>query len=187
MNKDTLRESIKVKRKALNDIDRQSKDSNIFNNVKNEDIFIRANVIFIFVSFEDEVDTHGIINYALGLGKTVCVPKVITRACGMKALKIHNLRDMCRSKYGILEPLDGADEILAADIDLFLVPGLAFDAKGGRVGYGGGFYDRFLLGAKQKADKIALGYDFQIVDEVPLEATDILIDGIITERGFTKW
>lgn len=187
MNKETLRKIIKVKRSELKYKDKQNKDNIIFSNLKNERLFNSAEIIFIFVSFGDEVDTHKIINYGLSLGKTICVPKVISKEKGMKALKIHNLEHMERSRYGILEPFDDAEEISAEAVDLFLVPGLAFDTKGGRVGYGGGFYDKFLIKARENADKIALGYDFQIIEKVPLETTDILIDGIITERGFIKW
>lgn len=100
----------------------------------------------------------------------------------MKALKIDSLKDLQLSNYGILEPEETAEEIMINHMDLAIVPGVAFDPKGGRVGYGGGFYDRFFSNLQVKIKKIALAYEFQILDRVPIEEHDISIDAIITEK-----
>jgi 5-formyltetrahydrofolate cyclo-ligase len=84
--------------------------------------------------------------------------------------------------FGVPEPVDKCPEVDTGDIDLVIMPGIAFDREGGRIGYGGGFYDRFLIKMERKVDRIAPAYDFQVVDEVPVDLWDIRIDGIITNR-----
>lgn len=188
MNKADVRAVMKAKRNELSDSERQIKDRIIFNNVINDSIFNSSNIMFIYVSFKNEADTHNIIDYALRKGKIVCVPEVNEKTRTMKALKIDSLKkNMHANNYGILEPDDSAAEIPGDKIDLVLVPGLAFDLMGGRLGYGGGYYDRFLRGMRKDALKIGLAYDFQIVQEVPTESFDVLINGLITESRVEKW
>lgn len=183
MCKKSIRSNINEKRNQILYIDKKNKDKLIFEKVINSIFFKEANVIFVYVSFKSEVDTYNIIDYALKSNKIVCVPKVINKNEGMKALKINNLEEMIKSNYGILEPLDGAEEINAEKIDLALIPGLAFDLLGDRIGYGGGFYDVFLAKDGFLGKKIALCYDFQIIDKLPSEENDIAMDGLIWDVG----
>ena len=81
-----------------------------------------------------------------------------------------------------LEPLEKCPKIDSKNIDLIIMPGVAFDRHGGRIGYGAGFYDRFLNKMNRKVDKIAIDYNFQVLDEVPMNELDEPIDGIITEE-----
>ncbi|HID0825153.1 TPA: 5-formyltetrahydrofolate cyclo-ligase, partial [Clostridium botulinum] len=81
----------------------------------------------------------------------------------------------------ILEPKNFKNIVDSKEIDLAILPGLAFDNKGGRLGYGGGFYDRFIPKLKKEVSKIALAYDFQILKEVPKDAHDVLVDDIIID------
>lgn len=187
MNKTEIRSVMKSKRNELNENEKGIKDRKIFNSLICDSSFALSRVIFIYVSFAKEVDTHHIINFALSQGKTVCVPKVINSTGVMKVLKIDSLNSMCKSSYGILEPQEDAIEIPKKEIDLALVPGLAFDLDGGRIGYGGGYYDRFLSGIRKDVLKLGLAYNFQIMDKIQTEAFDVPIDGIITESGLKKW
>lgn len=187
MSKADLRAIMKTKRNNLDENEKQMKDSKILEILICDISFALSRVIFAYVSFGNEAGTHSIINYALSQGKTVCVPKVINNTGVMCALKIDSLKSMCESNYGILEPQDDAVEIPKDEIDLVLVPGLAFDLEGGRIGYGGGYYDRFLNGMRKDALKLGLAYDFQITDKIKTEQFDISIDGVITESGFKKW
>ena len=99
----------------------------------------------------------------------------------MLAIKLNSFDDMTEGNYGILEPKHTTPKIDENLIDLAFIPGLAFDKRGGRVGYGGGFYDRFMNNMRKEAKKIGLAYNFQILDEVPMEKHDLFIDGIITD------
>ena len=179
-SKKDVRKFILDKRDHCSAEDRLRWDEAIYNKfIKSED-YKKAKVIFIFVSFRSEVDTHKIINKAIEDGKTICVPKVVSKQDGMRVFRINGLGDMEPGYYGILEPSEKCDEIPIKDIDLITIPGAAFDRKGGRIGYGGGFYDRFLTKIPGNVKKIALAYEIQVLNSVPMNENDIRIDGIIT-------
>ncbi len=181
-SKEDIRKYIFSQRKRLVFDEKKKMDELIYNSVINNRIFVNASVVFIYVSFNNEVDTHRIIEYALRLGKRVCVPRVINKQSGMKALFINSLSELVVSKFGILEPKDSENSSLPNEIDIAIIPGLAFDRIGGRIGYGGGFYDRFFSCGVCK--KIALAYEFQMLKAIPMEKYDVLIDGVITEKDF---
>lgn len=175
-----LRKLVNSVKKTLNYNDKRKLDDIIFNKVIESSYYKNSNAIFIFVSYNGEVDTHKIIKYALKDKKIVCVPKVISKKEGMLAIKIDKFEDLKPGMYGILEPDNTSNTINVCDIDIVFVPGVAFSKNYGRVGYGGGFYDRFLKNTNECCKKIALAYDFQIFDEVPMEKYDAYMDGIIT-------
>lgn len=176
-----LRKLMKLNRDRINQTEKNKLDELIFHNIINNEIFIKAKCIFIYVSFKSEVDTYRIINYAIKQQKKVCVPKVISLDEGMKAVLITDLKQLKENSMGILEP-EADDESIPENIDLVIMPGLAFDLKGGRLGYGGGFYDRFMQKIGGKVSHIALSYEFQILDNIPMGEFDIPVDGIITEK-----
>lgn len=180
MDKNELREYMKNLRGSISIEEKDKKDRSIFNKVVNNKQYIEAETIMVYVSFGLEVDTISIIKNALDNNKIVCVPKIINKKDGMKAVKIEKLEDLIKNKFGILEPLSFDKEINGKDIDLFLVPGLAFDKNGGRIGYGAGYYDRFLKNSKDNSLKIGLAYDFQVIDNVPMAENDIYLDIIIS-------
>lgn len=179
--KDNIRSLIKEKRNALTEEEKRVKDEKIFTKIINSDYYKNSNVIFVYVSFKGEVDTHKLIKYSLNIGKTICVPKVISKKEGMEAIIINSFDELNPGKYNILEPKDSCKKIDTNRIELILMPGVAFDKNGGRIGYGGGFYDRFLNKIDSKIPKIALAYDFQILKSIPCEEHDIKVDGIITD------
>ena len=99
----------------------------------------------------------------------------------MIIVQINKFEDLEVGYYGILEPKENKLIVDETTIDSSFLPGLAFDKKGGRVGYGGGFYDRFLRKSRKDSRKIGLAYSFQVLEEVPMEQDDEFIDGIITD------
>ncbi|KAB2892184.1 MAG: 5-formyltetrahydrofolate cyclo-ligase [Desulfobulbaceae bacterium] len=146
---------------------------------------------FLFVSFRSEVETLGLINQLLGRGKIVTVPLVSVREKKMTAVRLINPEeDLVPGYYGILEPSRKIVEerkIDPASIDIVVLPGSVFDEKGGRLGYGGGFYDRFLaLEIRPSALRVALAFDMQILVEVPQQPHDMPVDFIITENRIIK-
>lgn len=171
---------MKEKRENLNISDKDNYDARIFHLVTESEEYKKAGVIFIYVSYNHEADTHSIICRALKDNKTVCVPKIISKLHGMKAVQIKSFKELKPGAYGILEPENNCG-IDAENIDLVILPGLAFDADGGRLGYGAGFYDRFLCGLRDDAKLIGIGYKFQIVNKVPMESYDHRIHRIITD------
>ena len=130
-----------------------------------------------FVSFNSEVDTHDMIRNALK-NKTIIIPKVAHHE--IEPSFIIDFDNLIPGKFGILEPIETM-KIAYKNIDLILVPGIAFDKEGHRIGYGFGYYDKFLKKVP-KAIKIGLAFDFQIVDKIPREMHDVPVDLIVTEE-----
>ncbi|MFL0267760.1 5-formyltetrahydrofolate cyclo-ligase [Candidatus Clostridium radicumherbarum] len=176
MDKKELREHMVNTRNSMSVENKAAKDRNIFNQVIMSKYYIEAETIMTYVSFGSEVDTLCIIKHALENNKIVCVPKIINVSQGMKAIKIQSLGDLIKNKIGILEPVSFDNEIESKDIDLFLVPGLAFDKSGGRIGYGAGYYDRFLKASMVSSVKIGLAYDSQLIDMVPMTENDVYMN-----------
>ncbi len=138
----------------------------------------KSKTVMYFVSFNNEVDTHEMIRSALK-NKTVIIPKVIHHDIEPSIIiDFDNL--MPSGKFNIPEPIE-IMKIAHKNINLVLVPGIAFDREGYRLGYGFGFYDKF-LNKTPKAVKIGLAFDFQIVDKVPREEHDVPVDFIVTEE-----
>jgi 5-formyltetrahydrofolate cyclo-ligase len=144
---------------------------------------IKAKSIFTYVSFRSEVITHGMINSFIGQGKVISVPFVDMKKKSMTPSRIESFKnDLVPGSMGILEPpAEKINPISADEIDIIILPGTAFNEKGCRIGYGGGFYDRFLQ--KSKVRSYALAFDFQLVDEVPFNPKfDMRVDYIVTEK-----
>lgn len=181
MSKKELRESILARRKTIKENDKKDWDKKIRENLLNLDQFKRAKNIFIYVNMSDEVNTVELIELILAEGKTVAVPKVIPVLKAMEALEIKSFADLSESgAFGILEPTMDSKNI-SKEIDIAIVPGLAFDEEKNRLGYGGGFYDKFFSKYKN-IEKIALCYEYQIVKSTPRDEFDIKMDAIITEK-----
>lgn len=134
--------------------------------------------ILLYVSYNHEVETLALIQWLLLRSYVVGVPKV--RGKEMDFIQITSLSQLKSGSYGILEPEDG--QVLYPTKDSFMiVPGAAFDRKGGRIGYGGGFYDRYSA-SHMNCYKMAAAFEEQILEEIPLEKTDYQINGIMTEE-----
>lgn len=183
-NKKDIRRFILEQRDKLEPDIKKELDKKIFSELIDSEVYKNASVIFVFVSFKSEVGTHEIIKQALKDSKTICVPKINTKEREMEIFKINSLEELKEGYYGILEPGEYCPSVNSNDIDLVIMPGAAFDRQGGRIGYGGGFYDRFLSRMNKKVDKIALAYDFQILDRVPMDEFDVRVDGIVTNEGY---
>jgi 5-formyltetrahydrofolate cyclo-ligase len=133
--------------------------------------------VFIYLSFDNEVETHGLISYFLEKGIDVNVP-VIAEDGTIKAVCLDSMDDLEINRFGIAEPKRGS-VTGPENISFVIVPGIVFDRDLNRIGYGKGCYDRYLKGMTAK--KIALAYDFQIVPHIKADANDIRMDMIITE------
>jgi len=178
------RKTRKISQDIRNSIPRSEKkalDKTIEANLYGCEFFYKARYIFCYVSFNSEIDTFPIIKNLLKLGKTVTVPKINSKNHEMKAYVIDDItRCLEYGKYDILEPKSICKEADYSKIDLIIVPGLVFTLEGHRLGYGGGFYDRFLEQYK-KPITCALAYNRLIFDDIPVNEKDLPVDYIITE------
>jgi len=138
----------------------------------------------VYLDFRNEVKTDFIINYCLLHNKKVYIPICIPETHELCISRITSLEELQSGHYGIREPMP--EYIRLSDsslVDLVLIPGIAFDNSGNRIGFGAGYYDRFMKRLRPGAVKAALAYFFQVVDHVPSEEHDIPTDYIITEKS----
>lgn len=185
MTKNVARILMKDKRNKLSDDLRKEYNQKIQERLFALDVFKMCSMLFTYVSFGSEVDTIAIIEKAIKMNKRVYVPKVEGKK--MNFYEIFDLDGLIRSKFGILEPEGNTDIYESSEgknqLKLMLLPGLAFDKSGNRIGYGAGYYDRY-LGSYPIDEwiKIALAYDFQIMEHLAATQYDIRTDYIITNE-----
>lgn len=141
--------------------------------------FQKADWIYLYVDCKNEVMTQELFELSIKMGKHVAVPRVEGKE--MCFYEIHSYEELEAGYFGILEPITSCEKADGYQ-GLMIMPGVAFDSKKHRVGYGGGFYDRYLAKYSQLY-KVAIAFDFQIFQDVPMEETDILPDVIITETN----
>ncbi|MBC5630983.1 5-formyltetrahydrofolate cyclo-ligase [Clostridium sp. NSJ-6] len=182
MDKKIIRKSVLKLRRNIKDEERGVWDKSIFDLLVNSKIYKDAQSIFIYVSCKDEVDTKEIIDYSLKNDKAIYVPKINIEDKTMKAIRIHSLNELYVNKYGILEPNIVDKNYIDSDFDLIVLPGIAFDKVGNRIGYGGGYYDKYLSVLECRINKVALAYGFQVLDNIEYEDHDIRVDYIITNK-----
>lgn len=142
--------------------------------------FRGAKTIMFYVDAGNEVKTRDGITKALSEGKRVVVPKV-KKGYGLLAIEIKSLDELSPGTFGILEPA-GEKGISPEEIDLVVVPGVAFDKRGNRMGYGAGYYDSFLPKLRPEVKKVAVAFEMQVTDSLPAEEHDVKMDLIITEN-----
>lgn len=182
-SKSHIRKPYIVRRNGLSKKLVALKSEVIKNHILQLPALLNARTIMAYLSFDNEVRTDEIISELIKNGKTVCVPKLFGKK--MVPYKIFSINeDFFIDRYGIREPQnDISREVDPQDIDVVIVPGVVFDLHGGRYGYGGGYYDRFLATLKPTAKKIAIAFDLQISKKLPLSDSDVRIDSLITESG----
>lgn len=183
LNKKNLREKFKAERSLLTNegIEKHSKD--IFSTLKKLDSYKNAKRIMTFVSMENEVQTHPLIEDAIEEGKSIIVPITVDKTHELLLSELYSLSELAFAEFNIEEPKEEFVRLVKPEtIDLVLVPGLALAKDGHRVGYGGGYYDRFLSKLDKSVPKIAIGFDLQVVNRVPVEDFDIPVDIIVTEK-----
>lgn len=180
-NKKALRASIKQKRRALSIEYRQQASRKMQAELTRLPCYQAAEYIMLYMAMQDEVQLDELIAMVLKDGKKAVIP-LVTGAGLMEAVELSDMADLVPDKYGIKTVSEEKRRLIAPDkIDLIIVPGVAFDKAGHRLGMGGGFYDRFMLRAS-RAVRAALAYDCQLLVAVPAEVHDLTVDYIITEK-----
>lgn len=180
MSKPQLRARFAEMRKGLSKEYRQKMDCEIESRLLCSEEYAEADMILTYVSAEPEPDTLGIIHAAFANGKKVAVPKCV-QGNNMDFYFIKSIDDLVKGKYGLSEP-DAAKckKAEPTEKSLCIVPALSFDAKGFRLGRGGGYYDRFLKGFKGKS--AGLCYNSFLRLSLPTDTFDIPVDIIVTEN-----
>jgi 5-formyltetrahydrofolate cyclo-ligase len=146
--------------------------------------FAAAETVLLYVTaFPEEIATRPMLVHALERGKRLVCPRVDRAAHRLRLFRVEDLdSDLKRGMLGIPEPRDGCLEVDPEQIDWVLVPGLAFDARGFRIGRGAGHYDRLLPRLRRAAPRWALALDCQMVDALPVEPHDVSLDGVVSPR-----
>lgn len=182
--KSELRNHLLKLRKSIQKKDWETRSLAIVNRLKKSEEFIGADVIHCFISMNQrkEVNTHTLIKDSLSSGKTVVVPITDFETGELKHSELKSFSDLKENKWGVLEP----NEIYPQKhkTGLILVPLLAADKDFNRLGYGKGFYDRFLQ--KQNAIKVGLAFEEFILDQIPVENFDEKLDILITEKKILR-
>lgn len=142
--------------------------------------YLAADTVFCFVGTAREINTRPILENALSLGKTLCVP-LCTGPGQMDLRKISSLDDLSIGSYGILEPHTDAPKISADDVDFSVIPCLCCARDGRRLGQGGGFYDRFFTSYRGAA--VLICRERLLREEIPVEPHDAVIYWVVTEKG----
>ncbi len=147
-----------------------------------------ASVILYYVDAGSEVRTRHALPDALAAGKTVVVPYCLTESTTLALFRLESMGELVEGAYRILEPREElraapGKSVEAGELDLVLVPGTAFDRRGGRMGQGKGYYDRLLGGVRPGVPLVALAFECQMLDEVPMAPHDRHMDIVVTEAG----
>lgn len=180
MKKEQIRSLIKAHKALLSAAERESASERVWNTLENTVAFLMADKVLLYNALPDELETGRFIEKWQGR-KRLFVPRV--NGVNLDILPCDG-RQMHRGAYNISEP-EGTDTEPVANIDLIIVPAVAYDRSGNRVGRGKGFYDRLL--AEAKAAKIGVGFDFQLIDDrIEAESHDMRVDMVITERNIIR-
>lgn len=182
--KTTVRQAVLKKRgDFFTKGDPESASDRIIQRLKQTPAYQSAETILCFVSFGTEVMTHEFIKQALVEGKRVLVPYIRTKAEGMLASELKDFSELEVGYYNILAPKEDCLRLINEQPDLVIVPSVAFSQDGYRIGYGGGFYDRYLGAQTDRSHTIGIAFSVQVVDRVPVEDFDIPVDQLITEEA----
>lgn len=175
MNKQELRKAIRARKRAMTWEEIQTRSAELCRKFLQTEEYRRARTLYGYLPYNQEVRTEAILEQAMADGKKVAVPKVYGDE--MKFIYLEDLTQVEKGYSGIPEPI--ADHPVAEDESaLVLMPGLAFDPQGHRIGYGGGFYDKF-LSREPNHPTVALCYEFQVVEKLETEEFDIPVDTVI--------
>lgn len=178
--KSDLRKEFKLARSAVKN--KSAKDTQIAKALINSDVYQNAELVLFYASFGDEVGTDICIADALDKGKKIALPVCTDKSGNMKFYYITSLSQTVEGAYSIREP----DTALCREVEDFsssicIVPAIAFDKQGYRLGYGGGYYDRFLK--NYTSIFVGLCYNEMIVESLPVEKYDRAVDFLVCEKG----
>lgn len=184
MNKSEVRKLAINLRNNLSPEQKLKASGLIVESLKKLPIIKGSRTVLSYMPYGNEVDVLSFNQWVLNEGKNLCIPRV-TDSINMDAVKVNTIdKGLVSGHFGIPEPVISLPSVNTDEIDVVLVPGLAFDRHGNRLGHGKGYYDRFLGKCGDKVFTIAIAYSFQVFDSIPYAPHDIKIKAIITEEGY---
>ena len=182
MDKNLIRKTVLCQRRALSAPEKSQAESVMLESLFNWEVFKNAGVIHIFISKSDEPDTRPIIEHCWSSGKKIAVPVVLPDTFDLFHSEFKSFDDLVFGMHKTQEPSPKLRiKINPESFDLVIVPGVAFDRKGGRLGHGKGYYDRFL--EITSAFRLGLAFDCQLLENVPTELHDVPMNAILSESG----
>jgi 5-formyltetrahydrofolate cyclo-ligase len=188
LNKHFLRKQLLNKRKFLSKRSILEKSNKIADKLIKFDKYQQSEKIMLYISTKSEVQTQRIIESAQKDNKSIYIPLIIPEQHDLiPSLVIDFEKEIALGNLGIYQPRKEFHRLFPPSIlDLVIVPGLAFNQQGHRLGRGGGYYDRFLKKLPVQAYSIALAFEMQMIEQIPLEENDMPVDCIITEKRIIK-
>ena len=178
LTKKQIRSKMFLRLKTQKEEDRDRKSKAIKKKLFRNPVFKKAKLVMFYMSFDGEVNTEGMIRGAHRLGKIVAVPVCKKHRLTLRPCILRNKAQLKNGPYGICEPAV-KEYIKLEDLGLVIVPGVAFDKKGNRLGRGRGCYDYFLKRVPRDTARIGLAFDFQILPSIPATTTDVSVDRVI--------
>jgi 5-formyltetrahydrofolate cyclo-ligase len=182
--KEEIRNDIAKRLTALSASEAKNKTRQIENRIFDFANFLEANIVLLYINTASEVNSQQIIAKCFGYNKIVILPAFDTDTHETKLMKVDNLdTDLKPGPRGILEPDENRCNVVPIEcIDIAIIPGVAFDEKGGRIGCGEGYYDRLIPKLSITTRKVALAFETQIIRQIQMEPHDKHVDIIITEK-----
>lgn len=181
-DKKCLRKKAMEIRGGISKEQREKWDAAMYSGIFSSSFFLEAETIFTYVSMKEEPDTGGIIETSWRMGKKVFVPRCIPgKERRMEAVEIASWEELSPGTMGIWEPKKAVEGRKERSFSLMLIPCIMADKRGGRLGHGAGYYDRFLASAE--GVKLCLCYEALLYSKVPMEEKDIFMDYVLTEEG----
>ncbi|MFH1201446.1 MAG: 5-formyltetrahydrofolate cyclo-ligase [Candidatus Omnitrophota bacterium] len=182
LTKQALRDKILSKLKSQKEVKRNKKSLLILRRLFRLPDFIRAKTILFYLAFDGEVETRRMIKEALKKGKKIALPVIYRKTKALSPFLIQDLTTQtARGPYGIMQPHTGNCRRLSLSrIDLAIIPGIAFDKVGNRLGRGAGYYDRFLLKLPKDTTTIGLAFDFQVLKDIPHSSFDLPVKKVLS-------
>ncbi|SEJ12741.1 5-formyltetrahydrofolate cyclo-ligase [Propionispira arboris] len=183
LEKKNLRKLILQKRRKLSQTIVHRQSDLVFEQLISLPVYKKAQCIMLYAALPDEVQTDQMMRYALQDGKQICIPYIHDKNGLMDAVFVFDVDQLSKGDFDILT-INSCNMEFAnpSDIDLMIIPGVAFDTDGYRLGMGAAFYDRFIMRAKQ-AFCLGIAFDCQLVSKVPIEEHDCSMDAILTASG----
>jgi len=182
MTKKELRKKLLARRLALSDGEVAEKSLSIQRRVIDLKELQVVKVVVLYSEISKEVATGEIFAVFFRRGKVLLFPRVVKKGKRLIFAQVKSREDLEEGNWGIMEPRIGLKEFSPRRIDLLFIPGLAFDKEGKRLGYGQGYYDRITGRLRKDCIKIALAFDFQVVEKIPDSSRDIRVGMIITDK-----
>lgn len=185
LDKLELRQHMQAKLKSISSVEKKKIEQKLFEHLISSHLWKAANVIGVTISQPSEWNTKPIIDAGWKEGKMIVVPKCIPTDKKLHFYQFKSYDQLEMVYFNLLEPKPHLTKKMSKEvIDLLIVPGLLFDKNGFRIGFGGGYFDRFLVNFPNKS--LALLSKMQLVNQLPVESHDISIQHLITEEGLIK-